>query len=168
MSELTYQLGIDWKLLISQGANFLILLGVLTFVLWKPLLKVIEERRKKIELGLEVGEEAARRLAQIDKQKTETIAKAEEEAMLIARKSELEAKENADKLMAEGAKRGADILLEAQDIADRRSREAKLELLEEAKALVRSALMRTVELSPEKIDDALISTAINEIKKKGP
>ena len=52
MQELFHSLGIDWKLLLAQGTNFLVVLIVLTFVLWKPLIRVLNERRKKIEAGL--------------------------------------------------------------------------------------------------------------------
>lgn len=46
------RLGVDWRLLVAQLVNF----GVVLFVMWKwvyrPLLKVMDERAKKIEQGL--------------------------------------------------------------------------------------------------------------------
>ena len=47
------KLGIDWKLFLSQAFNFFVLLGVLTFFVYKPLMTVIKERNKKIKTGLE-------------------------------------------------------------------------------------------------------------------
>lgn len=163
MSELFSQLGIDWKLLLSQGVNFLILLAVLTFVLWRPLLKVLEERRKKIELGLKIGEEAEKRLAQIDKQKAESLARAEEEALLIMKKSEIEAKENSQKMIADGAKKAAQLQSEAQEIIERKREEAHIKMMEEAKTLVRAAIIQTVRLRPEAVDEALVAQAIKEV-----
>ena len=51
-NELLFQLGINWKLFLSQAVNFFILLGVLTFFVYKPLIKVIKERNQKISEGL--------------------------------------------------------------------------------------------------------------------
>ncbi len=164
MSELLTNLGIDWRLLISQGANFLILLAVLTFVLWKPLLKITEERRRKIELGLNAGEEAGRRLAEIDREKITVLASAEEEALALMKKSELAAKENAEKLMAQGAARSQEIERQAAEIAERKKKQADIEMMEEAKKLVRAAIIKTVHLRPEAVDEALVEEALREIK----
>src|SRR3989338_7233599 len=60
------QLGINWKLLLSQAVNFFILLLVLRFFVYKPLLIVIKERNKKIKQGLEKAEEADVRLKEVD------------------------------------------------------------------------------------------------------
>ncbi|MEK9178109.1 MAG: ATP synthase F0 subunit B, partial [Patescibacteria group bacterium] len=56
------QLGINWKLFLSQAVNFFILLIVLRAFVYKPLIQVIEKRNKKIKEGLEKAEEADVRL----------------------------------------------------------------------------------------------------------
>ncbi|KKU86066.1 MAG: ATP synthase subunit b [Parcubacteria group bacterium GW2011_GWA2_47_9] len=163
MSELFHQLGVDWKLLLSQGVNFLILLAVLTFVLFRPLLKVLEERKKKIELGLKVGKEAEERLLAIDKMKEEKLGEAEKMAFEIVKKGEAEAKAGADKIIIEGGKKADDILKEAGQIAERRQEEARLAMAKEAKTLVRAAIIKTVQLDPNAVDAALVSQAVDEI-----
>ncbi len=57
MQELFTKLGIDWRLLIAQIINFTVLLFVLYRFLYRPMLSLLEKRRKKIEKSLE---EAAR------------------------------------------------------------------------------------------------------------
>ena len=49
MSELFSKLGIDWKLLIAQIINFLVLLFVLYKFAYRPILSMLEKRTKKIE-----------------------------------------------------------------------------------------------------------------------
>ena len=58
MAELLSQLGIDGKLLLSQGVNFGIVLAVLTYFIYKPLVKILNERKTKIEFGLKGAAEA--------------------------------------------------------------------------------------------------------------
>ena len=52
MNELFEQLGINWKLFLSQLVNFFILLFVLRAFVYKPFLAIIKERSKKIKEGL--------------------------------------------------------------------------------------------------------------------
>ena len=51
--ELLEKLGVDWKLLIAQILNFLILLGVLYKFLYKPVLSKLDERTKRIGESLD-------------------------------------------------------------------------------------------------------------------
>lgn len=50
------QLGINLPVLISQIVSFLILFGLLIFVAYKPLLKMIDERSKRVKESLEQAE----------------------------------------------------------------------------------------------------------------
>ncbi len=56
MDALT-NLGIDIKILLAQVFNFGILVGVLTFFLYKPVLKMLDERSKKIAESVKHAEE---------------------------------------------------------------------------------------------------------------
>ena len=163
MRDLFHQLGVDWRLLLSQGVNFLVLLGVLTFFLFKPLLKLLEERKKKIELGLKVGKEAEERLLAIDKMKEEKISEARKIAFEIIKKGEADAKSGADKIIADGGKKADGILKGAEQIAERKQEEARLAMLKEAKTLVRAAIIKTVEMDPKAVDEALVSMAVDEV-----
>jgi F-type H+-transporting ATPase subunit b len=50
------KLGINLNLLIAQALNFLVLLVLLRFLLYKPMLKMFQERRQKIQESLEHAE----------------------------------------------------------------------------------------------------------------
>ena len=52
------QLGINLPALITQVISFVILLLVLTKLLYKPLLKILDERSEKIKNSLEMADEA--------------------------------------------------------------------------------------------------------------
>ena len=65
MNELFEQLGINWKLFLSQTVNFFILLFVLRAFAYKPILEIIKKRKEKIEEGLAKAEEASVRLKEV-------------------------------------------------------------------------------------------------------
>jgi F-type H+-transporting ATPase subunit b len=165
MQQLLDQLGINWDLLLSQGVNFILLLIVLRIFLYKPLLKLLRERREKIEGGLMKAEEAEIRLHEVDEIGKKKIREAEGEAFNILKKTETDAKTLEAKLLAEAQRKENEAVaatatrLHAQEEASRRGME------QEAAALVRLAIVKTVELSPEKIDDALIAKAVTQAKQ---
>ena len=168
MSQLISQLGIDWRMLLSQAVNFFLLLIVLRIFVYKPLLQLLRDRRDRIQEGITKAEEADRRLIEVDETNRGKIKETEMQAIGILKRTEADAKTLEAKLMAEVKRKEADelqnaqVLLRAQEEASRRATE------KEAVSLVRQAIVRTVELSPEKIDDALIAKAIAEAKTGRP
>jgi len=68
---------------------------------YKPLLKVLHDRRAKIEKGLLQADEAEQRLHEVDLIGKEKIKHAENEAVGILKKTELDAKTLEEKLLAE-------------------------------------------------------------------
>ncbi|HVO28427.1 MAG TPA: ATP synthase F0 subunit B [Candidatus Paceibacterota bacterium] len=165
MSQLFSQLGIDWHLLLSQAVNFFLLLVILRFTVYRPLLKLLHDRREKIEQGLVKADEADRRLLEAEEISKDKIKAAEAEVMAILRKTEQEAKALEAKMLGEAKTKEADALKNAQALL-RAQEEASRRMAEkEAADLVRRAIMRTVELAPEAIDGALVARAVEEAKK---
>ena len=164
-NELIFQLGINWKLFLSQAVNFFILLLVLTFFVYKPLIKVIKERNKKIKEGLDKAEEADVRLKEVDEIGKGKIKEAEQKGIEIIKATETKAKildkEISDK--AEKKQKEMNELLKQSFL--KQQEEAKSKVLAEAGELVKKALIKTVELSPKDVDDALIKKAVKELER---
>ncbi|MEK7162552.1 MAG: hypothetical protein AAB730_01705 [Patescibacteria group bacterium] len=166
MSELLSQLGINFKLLLSQGVNFFIVLAVLTVFVYRPLLKLLEERRKKIEIGLKGAEEVERRLAQIEVVKDAKLREGERAAFEIIKNAEERAGVRGGEILASAEKKAEDTLKKAREIEEQRRIEALSSLAAEARGLVREALAKTVSLNPEAVDEALIGGAVEELKRQ--
>ena len=73
----------DIKLLVAQIINFLILFFVLSKLLYKPLLKILDERKRKIEDSLKGARKIEERLAKLEEKEKDVLrsafAKADEE-----------------------------------------------------------------------------------------
>jgi F-type H+-transporting ATPase subunit b len=167
MQQLFSQLGIDWRLILSQAANFLVLFAVLWFLLYKPLLKLLADRRKKIEEGIVKAEMADARLLEANETSKEKIKEAELAAQGIIRKTEGDAKVLEAKLLAKAKEKETAELADFQGILRSKEDASRRALDDEAKKLVKMAIAKTVALSPESIDDALIARAIKEVKQTG-
>jgi len=162
-ASFTTQLGIDWKLLLSQVVNFALLLIILRFFVYKPILNMLKKRQEKIEEGLAKSEEADVRLKEVDNISKKRIKEVEKEAIGIIKNTEEKAKELENELL-EKAKNKEIALFEktANEVLSQKE-QAQREIKKEAVELIKKALVKTVELSPEKIDEELIKKAVEQI-----
>jgi len=139
------KLGIDWKLLIAQILNFLVLLFVLWRFVYKPLVKLLEDRSKKIEKGIKDAEAAKQTLKLGQKKQEEIIRTAKKEAQKIIEKAVLEGKKIKEELEKEAS-------LKAQEIIDA----SKIQIQKEKEAAineVKKEIGGIVALAVEKIID---------------
>ena len=164
-NELLFQLGINWKLFLSQAVNFFILLLVLTFFVYKPLIKIIKERSTKIKEGLDKAEEADVRLKEIDVIGVEKIKEAEQKGIEIIKATEVRAKVLDKEILDKAEKKQKEINELLKQSYTKQQEEARTKILAEAGDLIRKVIIKTVELKPEAIDEALIKKAVAEIKE---
>lgn len=165
MAQLLSQLGIDWHLLLAQGINFFLLLAVLWYVAYKPLMKLLRDRRARIEEGLVKADEADKRLLEIEEIGKEKVKEAENRALNILRKVETEGKDLEATLVAAAKQREAEQLANAKVLLQAQEEESRQAVEREAASFVRRAIAKTVELSPERFDEALIEKAVKEAKR---
>ena len=97
-------IGINLPLLVAFVVNFLILFGALSFVLYKPVLKMLDERQAKIKESMEQAEQIKEQATRSEEEIKIQIDQARKEGQaLIAQAAQMgerlkeEAKENAHK-----------------------------------------------------------------------
>ena len=145
MNALLDQLGIDWQLFLSQVVNFFILLGMLTFFVYKPLIKVLKERTQKIKTGLEKADEADVRLKEIDVIGKEKIKVAEQKGIEIIKETEQKAKDLASELQKKIEEKQAKAQAELREQLKKQIEENRKNVLAQAAELVRKTIIKTVE-----------------------
>jgi len=163
-NELLSQLGINWKIFLSQAFNFAILLAALTFFVYKPLMKVMDNRTKKIEEGLEKAEEADARLKEVDDIAKTKIKEAEGKSIEIIKLTGQKAKLLEQEMMQKSEEKQRQIALETEKMAKKQKEEAERQVLDNAVSLVKNLIAKTVELNPKDIDDKLIKKAAEELQ----
>ena len=163
-NELLSQLGINWGIFLSQTFNFAILLAVMTFFVYKPLIKVLDERAKRIKEGLDKAQEADARLKEVDEISKEKIKTAEQKSVEIIRLTGQKAKILEQDMMQKMEEKQRQIALETEKMAKKQKEDAEKQVLSNAVALVRDLIIKTVELNPKDIDDKLIKKAADEIQ----
>jgi F-type H+-transporting ATPase subunit b len=84
--------GIAWHLLASQIISFAIVCALLYLFAYQPILRMLDERRKQIALGLANAAEISTRLAGIEEQRQGVMAQARAEADGIVARAKTTAK----------------------------------------------------------------------------
>ncbi len=132
MESLLDAFGIDWKLLAAQLVNFGVLFVALTWLLYKPVMKTLDERRMKIAQGVEDAERAAISAANADAEAAKVVQGAEQEADGIVGSARELANAEKARITKEAEARAAQIASDAQvraaETAARAMRESEREV----------------------------------------
>lgn len=80
IQQIAATFGVDWIHLIAQMISFSIVCGLLYLFAYKPVLRMLDERRQLIAQGLANSEKIKAELAQTEAQRQEVLAQANVEA----------------------------------------------------------------------------------------
>jgi F-type H+-transporting ATPase subunit b len=152
-------LGIDGKTFLAQLANFLIIYILLSRFAFKPLVKVLEERRKKVIHSIKTAKKIEEEKAELDLRITRAIAKAKNEAQTMIAQTEAMLKEERATSQAETEARAAQMITETKGQIERYKADTKQELTREIGMLVVKATERIVH-------DDLPEATKNKVKEK--
>ena len=167
MDKAVEALGLNLPQLIAQVANFFLLLVILRLVAYKPILKMLDDRKQKIAEGLNAAEiaraEAAQAQANIASQLQEGQRQAQEVvagAQQIATRIQAEAREQANRDREDSLERArAEIQLERdRAVADLRREFADL-TVSAAEKVIGQSLDRTAH--QRIIDEALANSSFS-------
>lgn len=159
-------LGINLGYLLVQVFNFLIILVILAAWVYRPIINMLERRRKTIAQGLEDARIAAEARANAEKEATAIIANAQQEAAQELRKAGERAEQMAQEIKA--AAEGDAVHI--REVAAEESEQAKVQALGELRgqvaALAIAAAQKVIgEALDEKRQHALISEFFSGVKK---
>ena len=103
-------LGINLPVLVAQIVNFLILFGILYLVAYKPIMRMLDERSRRIKESMEQAEsikeqsaraeeEVKKQLGEASREGQERIARAVRAGEEVKQKAQAEARQEADALI---------------------------------------------------------------------
>lgn len=153
---------IDWKIIIAQSINFIIVLFVLYFLVVKPLKKLMSERSAHIEGGLNDAKANAELLANTKKEYDAVIAKARTEAHVIFQEGKKEAETKKAEMLENAKKEVGNIILNGKKVLE----SEKAKIIDDAKQeIVSLVVLATEKLLESHPNDNFDELAINKIKK---
>ncbi len=108
--ELLTKLGINWQQLLAQAVNFAIVMGVLAYYVYKPVLRTIDARTERIRKAMDEAKDIENQKLALEKSKQEQLRAVDKEAGVILEK----AKQDADRMrqdMLANAQKESDMIL---------------------------------------------------------
>ena len=132
MEEIIKTFGIDSRLIVIQIINFAILLAALWYFLYKPVLKMLNDREEKIKQGVADAESAAAAKAAAETEKQTILATAHSEAAEVNARAKTAADQKASEIVADAQEKSAAIVKDAErkgeDIKTQAEKESEAEI----------------------------------------
>lgn len=107
-------LGIEPAILLAQVINFIILFSLLYFVAYKPIMRMFDERSKKIKESMDQTEQIKEQAEHAEKETAKQIKEARQEGQKIIQKAEKIGDEIRQKAQLDAEKQSEKILKRAQ------------------------------------------------------
>lgn len=153
--EILELFGIDWKLMLAQLFNFLIVVGVLWFFALKPLTKTMQSRNEEITKGLEDAKKSADRLEKVEVDVKDKLNEAKAEAANILEKAKKQAEESKNANVAK-TKEEVEILI----------KKAKEQIASEKDSMVSEVKKEVAEMVVVALEKILSEGISKEVDKK--
>ena len=159
------EIGIDWQVLLAQLINFGILFGLLFFLLYKPMRRMLDERSAKIKESMDQAEQIKEQLARTDEQVREQMEVARREGQgMLAQAAQMG--ERLKEEAREGAKQEAEtIVARARAEIERERGEAIEDLRSQFVDLAIAAAEKVVS---ETLDKEKHRRLIDEVLEQAP
>ncbi|MEK7577415.1 MAG: F0F1 ATP synthase subunit B [Patescibacteria group bacterium] len=142
------KLGIEPSLLLAQIVNFLVILVLLNKLLYKPILTMLEKRKKEIEDTVKITERLKKDEARMEEKHEKVLTKAREEASSIIEEAKKQAKDVEKELIAKAHE-------EAFTIITRGKEEAKEVVTRSHAAVAKQAVELAVVMAKRLLDGIL-------------
>ena len=142
-------LGIDLRSLLFQALNFAVLLGGLSYFLYKPVAKLLADRQEQVDASLNAAERLQKENEVKQLVQASQLEAARKEAQAIIEEARLQAKNLSARLDAEAKQHATQLLARAAKEAEEEKARAHRELREE---LVQTILTTTEKLIETGID----------------
>lgn len=131
--------------------NFTVFVGILSVVFYKPVLKMLDQRREDVANSLEEARRAREEAAQLRQEYDRKLAETQREAQALLERAEARAKEERDQLLAQARAEAEAVISKARETIERERDQAIAALRAEAADLAIYAAERIInkELDPE-------------------
>lgn len=159
-------LGLNLGYVLVQIISFLVMVVILRAWAYKPILKMLEDRRNRIAQGLEDARVAADARANAEKEAEEVLTKAQQDAAVRVREATERAEEATREIKAEAESDAAEIRQAANAEAEQAKNQALGELRGQVAALAIAAAQKLIgEALDEKRQHALIEEFFSGVKE---
>jgi F-type H+-transporting ATPase subunit b len=137
------QLGFDWRFLVAQIINFVILMAILNALLYKPVLNMLQQRRERIAQSMKDVERASVAAQEAEQDKAKVVDSARREAQEIRAVATRDTEKIAQEIRARADLEAQEIRMKAQEDAQKQAAQT---LADANKQIAELAILATEQL----------------------
>lgn len=156
-------LGLNSQIFAFQLLNFIVVIGIVWFLILKPLTKKLDERRQIIDESLDKAKEVESNLMMSEQKFQETLAQAKIEANAIIQKAHDEAENMSNDMKAKTKAELSEVVVKAKKTIAVEKEEMKAEIKKETAELV---ILAVEKILGQKMDGKLDEKFIKDILEK--
>jgi F-type H+-transporting ATPase subunit b len=151
---------IDWKTIIAQMINFGVVFAVLYYFALKPLSKIMQDRTKKIEQGIEDAKQNSILIEKSKEEYTKSIEKAKADANILFQDMKKETTDKRAVMLEEAKKEVTNIIENGRKTLENE----KIKMVNEAKKEVADLVLKvTVKVIGEQTNSDYEDKVLKEI-----
>lgn len=157
-------LTIDPVTMIATLINTLILFLVLKHFLFKPVNKILDERKQNVEETYRQADEKLTEAARLENEYTEKLANAKEESAEIVKNATKRAQTRSDEIIAEAKKEASSLMVKANADIEKEKKRAVNQIKDEISDIALAVAEKVVEKEIDPKDhERLIESFISEL-----
>jgi F-type H+-transporting ATPase subunit b len=161
-------LQLDLQQVLSQAISFIVLLMILRRFAWRPLLAILDERRRHIETTLQDVAKKKAELERLQVDYSQRLAKIDDEARVKIQQAVLEGKRIALEVQEEARAQAQAILAKSKETVELELAKAKVTLRDQIADMTVEAVERVLQQKLDaKADRALVESVIDELERGG-
>ena len=159
-------LELDLQQVVSQAISFIVLLWLLRRFAWRPLLTILDERRRHIETTLQDVASKKTELERLQADYAQRLAKIDDEARVKIQQAVLEGKRIAIEVQEDARAQAQAILAKSKETVELELAKAKVTLRDQVADMTVEAVERVLQQKLDaKTDRALVESALDELER---
>ena len=159
-------LELDLQQIVSQAISFIVLLMILRRFAWRPLLTILDERRRHIETTLQDVASKKTELERLQADYAKRLAKIDDEARVKIQQAVLEGKRIAIEVQEDARVQAQAILAKSKETVELELAKAKVTLRDQVADMTVEAVERVLQQKLDaKTDRALVESALDELER---
>lgn len=157
------QFGLDAPTFIAQLVNFLIVLVILWRFVYRPVVRLLDERSEKIEKSVKTAQDIEERMAKLAVEREDVLNDARKEAQAIAEKAHEESSARREEMIASAKREVERVIAKGKEqLAD----EKKTMLRELRKDIVDIAVKAVARVLDDQVDEKRSQSLAEEVVRK--
>ncbi len=141
MEQLLGKLGVNWNLLLAQVINFMLVLGVLSYFIYRPFLDLLDKRRARIQKAMDDAARIENQMQEFEVMKAEQQKKLDRESGEYLEAMRHKAQELQEEMVATATREAETIVQNAH----KRAEEERRKMLDEVMKTVNMVVIRMTE-----------------------